>query len=58
MVEFTKDTFLEKCPKCKSFLIKQNNDSGRNLCIECEDCGEKMVIEKEDYEKGEYDNLI
>jgi len=47
-MKFTKETFLEKCPNCKSFLIKQTNDSGRNLCIQCEDCGEEMVIEKED----------
>lgn len=47
MKKFTKDTFLEVCPNCKSFLIKQNNDSGRNLLIQCEDCGEETLIEKD-----------
>ena len=49
--KFTKNTFLEKCPECGSLLIKQINDSGRELEIECEDCGEELIITKEDYEK-------
>jgi hypothetical protein len=44
-----KDTFLEVCPNCGSFLIKQTNDSGRELYGECEDCEESFFFDEEDY---------
>lgn len=46
----TKDTFVEKCPNCKSILISQTNDSGRELEIVCEDCGETTIITDDEWE--------